>query len=68
MSTLREVYDEGYRRACIACHKVFKPERVRTELYEDGHEGRQLEMCRCGCDLIGYIVEKDGKLSIEEEP
>lgn len=66
MSTLREVYDQGYRRVCIACRKVFK--EAPTEWYEDGHGGRHLEMCRCGCDLIGYIVEKDGKLSIEREP
>lgn len=69
MAKLREVYEKGYRRVCIACNTVFKPDEVRTEDYEDGHGGRSLEMCRCGCDLIGYIVEgEDGKLYISSTP
>ncbi len=64
MSTLREVYSQGYRRVCVGCNKVYKPDSVRKEIYEDGHGGRLMEMCSCGCDLIGYILEKDGKLYI----
>lgn len=64
MSTLRTVYEEGYRRVCLRCSTVFKPDKVPTgSLY--GHGERKIEMCRCGCDLIGYIVEgEDGSLYI----
>lgn len=66
MSTLKEVYDQGYRRACIACLRVFK--NAPTEPYETGHGYTEnLEMCSCGCDLIGFIVERNGKLTIERE-
>lgn len=65
MSSLREVYDQGYRRVCIACNTVFKSSRVPSEAYETGHGYEEnLEMCRCGCDLIGYIIEKNGELEI----
>lgn len=67
-NTLRDVYNEGYRRVCIGCNTVFKPDCVRREMYEDGHGGRLIEMCRCGCDLIGHIVEADSKLYISPEP
>ena len=69
MSTLQEVYDKGYRRACINCHTVWKPDRVRTEPYETGHGYEYpLEMCKCGCDLIGYIVKnKKGELEISQK-
>ena len=56
MSTLRKVYDEGYRRVCLGCNAVFKPDRVpKSSLY--GHDVREIEMCRCSCDLISYIIE-----------
>ncbi len=65
ISTLREVYNNGYRQACLNCKTVFKPDKVRKESYEDGHGGRVIEMCGCGCDLMGYIIEgEDGKLYI----
>lgn len=66
--TLREFYDEGYRRVCLNCHTVFKPGMVREEWCEDGHYGYSMEMCRCGCDIVGYILEIDGKLYISDEP
>lgn len=69
MATLRELYNKGCRRVCIGCNTVFKPDKVRTEPYADGHGGREIEMCKCGCDLIGYIIEgKDGKLYICRQP
>jgi hypothetical protein len=68
VSTLRKVYDEGYRRVCLGCKAVFKSDRVPTSsLY--GHGVREIEMCGCGCDLIGYIVEReDGFLYICRTP
>jgi len=64
---LKEVYDKGYRRVCMNCNTVWKPDTVRTEPYETGHGYvEQLEICRCGCDLIGYIIKgKLGGVSIE---
>jgi len=48
--------EEGYR--CLGCGRVF--ESVPTERYEDGHGGRQLDMCRCGCDLFEAVKPKEG--------
>jgi len=68
VSTLRIVYEEGYRRVCMNCNTVFKPGEVpKSPLY--GHDVREIEMCRCSCDLIGHIVEgKDGFLYICRTP
>lgn len=69
MSTVREVYEDGYRRVCLNCHTVFKPRGVPKVWCEDGHGGYSMEMCRCGCDLIGYIIEgEDGRLYISSKP
>jgi len=62
--TLREAFDQGYRRVCIGCNTVFKPGEVRKEFCDDGHGGRDIEMCKCGSDLIGNIIEEDGELLI----
>lgn len=67
-STLEELYDQGYRRVCIGCKTAFKPGRVRKEFLSDGHGERSIEMCKCGSDLIGYIVEEEGSLYICREP
>lgn len=60
--TLAKAYKEGYRRVCIACKTVF--EAAPTSWYEDGHGGHPLEICRCGCDLIGFIVMKGDEAEI----
>ncbi len=66
--SLRELYNDGYRRVCLNCNSVFKQDNVRTEPYEDGHGGRIIEMCNCSCDLIGYIIKgEDDKLYICRE-
>jgi len=54
--TREKMLAEGYRYYCIACHRVFK--QPPTEQYEDGHGGRPLEMCKCGCDMFANL--KDG--------
>lgn len=67
MPSLRELYNEGYRRVCLNpdCNTVFKPDRVREEFLDTSI----IEMCRCGCDLIGHIIENgNGKLYICKEP
>lgn len=65
MASLRELFDQGYTRVCIGCNTAFKPDKVPKPTYEDGHGGRRLEMCGCGCDLIGYVMEgKDGQLYV----
>ena len=51
--TKQEVLDKGYLYYCVACSKVYK--MLPTEQYEDGHGGRQLSMCRCGCDLFANL-------------
>lgn len=54
MSLTREqAKEEGYVWFCLACHKIYKEKR--TEQYEDGHGGRKLEMCSCGCDLFDKL-------------
>lgn len=64
MATREEVLGEGYRFYCLACSKVFK--ELPTEPYEDGHRGRSLEMCRCGCDLFANLKD-DTRVGSEHE-
>ena len=52
---IKELMAEGYQWRCLKCNTVFKEKRV--ELFEDGHGGRSLEMCRCGCDLFQKLSE-----------
>ena len=40
---------------CLKCNTVSKTKR--TEQYEDGHGGRRLEMCKCGCDLFARLAD-----------
>ncbi len=53
--------NEGYR--CLGCGRVFKS--VPTEEYEDGHGGRQLDMCPCGCDLFEKVQSEEGRVMAE---
>jgi len=50
MPTPKELLKEGYRYGCIGCNTAYKD--VPWEDYPDGHGGRPLAMCRCGCDII----------------
>lgn len=47
---IRKLMDQGYKWCCLKCGTVSKEKRV--ELYEDGHGGRSIDMCSCGCDLF----------------
>lgn len=64
MPTREKMIAEGLLYFCADCRKCYK--EVPTEDYEDGHGGRLLTMCRCGCDLIvslktNNLVDADGK-------
>ncbi len=54
--TRDEAITKGYRYFCLKCGTVYKT--IPTESYEDGHGGRMLDMCRCGCDLFDRLVPK----------
>ena len=53
LNQIEKLKDKGAKYICIGCHKTY--ETKRTELYEDGHGGRMLEMCTCGSDLFEDI-------------
>ena len=62
--TREEIMKEGSVYYCLHCHSAYK--KVPTEWYEDGHGGRHITMCNCGCDLIALLsndelVNWDGK-------
>jgi len=44
----------GKKYYCAHCRKTYAT--VPTEWYEDGHGGRFLTMCSCGCDIICSLV------------
>lgn len=48
-----EAIREGFKYYCLGCRTAYKEKP--TEQYEDGHDGRRLEMCKCGCDLFDEI-------------
>lgn len=62
---IKELMGEGYRWRCLKCNTVYKEKRV--ELFEDGHGGRSLDMCRCGCDLFQKLSETTC-LNVEVKP
>lgn len=53
--TREEALKEGYTVYCIGCNTPYR--HTPTEQYEDGHGGRRLEMCRCGCDLFANLTD-----------
>lgn len=64
MPPRQEMIDAGLLYFCANCRLTYK--EVPTEDYEDGHGGRLLTMCRCGCDLIvslktNNLVNAEGK-------
>lgn len=64
---LRELQRAGYGYVCLNtdCNIVY---RVKpTEIYEDGHGSRLIEMCRCGCDIFGTIDWVIDKLKAGED-
>jgi len=64
---LTQLKSQDYNWVCANCHKVYK--QKRQEPYEDGHGGRYLDMCRCGCDIyltIDKMIE-ELKKGLEEK-
>lgn len=55
MMTRQEAIAAGYTVYCIKCNKTYR--HTPTKQYEDGHGGRQLPMCRCGCDLFANLTD-----------
>ncbi len=45
---------------CLGCYTAFENKPVQD--YEDGHGGREINMCRCGSDLFVELEKnKEGK-------
>ncbi len=63
ISLLENFKEKGYNSVCLGCNTVYKEKP--TEIYEDGHGGRFLEICcRCGSDLFEGIDETILRLKI----
>ena len=43
----------GFRYICVRCHALHR--KPRQEYYDDGHAGRMIDMCSCGCDIFEKI-------------
>jgi hypothetical protein len=71
---VKELIEQGYRYRCLGCNRIYK--QPRQETYENGHGGRTIDMCVCGCDLfqkledmscVEALVEPvDGKIVLKE--
>ncbi len=57
--TRDEAIAKGYRYFCLECSTVYKEKPIAP--YDDGHVGRMLEMCRCGCDLFDNLSKAEVK-------
>ena len=55
IKNMEELMQKGAKYICTGCYKVYasKPKTV----YEDGHGGRMMEICRCRSDLFTGIDE-----------
>jgi hypothetical protein len=52
---LEEFLKQGYRVKCLICGKIYKD--TPRKWYEDGHGGRNIEICSCGSDLFINLEE-----------
>lgn len=52
---IEELIAGGYGYRCLKCNRIYKTSR--REHYEDGHGGRYIDMCCCGCDLFQKLEE-----------
>lgn len=66
--TLKELYVEDYSRICLICKTVYKSGKVKIEWNDECQGGDFVEMCSCGSNLVGYIIESQGKLHFTLEP
>lgn len=53
LKNLEKLKEKGAKYVCLNCTKVYQ--KIREELYEDGHGGRMIQMCTCGSDLFEDI-------------
>lgn len=53
MKKKQELLEDGYTCYCMGCGTAYK--KPPTEFYDDGHGGRELPMCSCGCDLFADL-------------
>jgi hypothetical protein len=58
--SLQKRIDEGYKWVCMNCWGVSR--KKPQEWYNDGHVGRHVDMCRCGCDLFMSAEEMIAQL------
>lgn len=64
--TADEAYAKGYRMFCVECNRIYR--EAPTRQHEDGHGGRQMQMCRCGCDLFKAIMPSATTEAAEAKP
>jgi len=50
---LKELKNKGANYICLNCKQIYAEKPV--QLYEDGHGGKDIEMCSCGSDLFDDI-------------
>ena len=56
MSTREGVIKEGYKYYCVGCKAVYK--EIPRQIYEDGHGGRYIVMCKnCEDTLICNLMD-----------
>lgn len=62
---IKKLLEKGYLFRCLSCNTVYKEKK--QEFYNDGHGGRYIDMCSCGCDLFQPLEEMTC-LQVELEP
>ena len=63
----KELKSAGGKFVCLSCKRVY--EKKPMQFYEDGHGGRDIEMCVCGCDLLDEIdafIKNDDRTLVGE--
>ena len=67
LDNLKNLKEQGAEHICLGCHKVYQNKPY--EIYEDGHDGRLLEICKCGNDLFENINNflQRGEINLEKE-
>jgi hypothetical protein len=55
LGTREKMIAEGCKYYCLNCHICYV--HIPVEIYEDGHGGRLLNMCKCGSDLFAHLSD-----------
>jgi len=63
ISNLKALHSRGAEYVCMGCKRVYSD--IPSRFYEDGHGGRDIDMCTCGSDLFDSI---DGFVAALEKP